>query len=603
MGGEKMYKDMETSKRTHTCGVLGVENIGQRITITGWVQRRRDLGGLIFVNLRDRSGMVQVVFDKEINYDTFETASGIRSEFVLSVTGTVTPRAEGQSNDAIPTGQIEIEAEHLEILNSSETPPIYIQDDDNISEDIRLKHRYLDLRKPKMQKNLMIRHKVSKIVRDYLDERGFIEVETPVLTKPTPEGARDYLVPSRVQKGRFFALPQSPQLFKQILMVSGMDRYFQIVKCFRDEDLRADRQPEFTQIDIELSFVNEEDIMKVNEGLIIKVFKEILGYDIPTPILRMTYQEAMERFGSDKPDIRFGFELKDLTSIVAKSGFKVFSNAVENGGNVRAINAKGCGAKLSRREIDALEDFVKQYRAKGLAWMNIKEEGIKSPIAKFLKDEESESILEKMDAEVGDLILIVADQRSKVVFDALGQLRLELARKLDLTKNNEFAFLWITEFPLLEYDEEEGRYVAMHHPFTSPINEDIRLLEKQPERVRARAYDLVVNGVELGGGSIRIHNSELQEKMFQVLGFTKEQAWNQFGFLLEAFKYGTPPHGGIAFGLDRLIMLVTNTDNIKDVIAFPKTQNHSCLMTEAPTIAEKERLEELGIGIKEENRE
>ncbi len=594
-----MYQNMETSKRTHTCGILRKENVDQKVVLTGWVQRRRDLGGLIFINLRDRSGMIQVVFDKEVNEEAFEIASTVRNEFVLSIVGIVTLREGEQINPNIATGEIEIKGQKIEILDSAHTPPIYIEDDDKVSEDIRLKYRYLDLRKPKMQQRLITRHKITKVVRDYLDQRGFIEIETPILTKPTPEGARDYLVPSRVQKGKFFALPQSPQLFKQILMVAGMDRYFQIVKCFRDEDLRVDRQPEFTQIDMELSFVNQEDIMKLNEGLIVEVFRKITGYKIPTPIPRMTYQEAMDRFGSDKPDIRFDFELKNLTKIVQNSEFKVFSNAVKEGGQVRAINAKGCGAKFSRKEIDSLGEFVKLYKAKGLAWINVIEDSVKSPIAKFLKDQELQKILNTMEAETGDLILIVADQSEKVVYNALGQLRLKLSKKLNLTKNDDFAFLWITEFPLLEYSEEEGRYVAMHHPFTSPMDEDISLLEDHPENVRAKAYDLVVNGVELGGGSIRIHNRDLQEKMFKALGFTKEQAWNQFGFLLEAFQYGTPPHGGIAFGLDRLTMLLTKTDNIKDVIAFPKTQNHSCLMTDAPSTAENGQLEELGINITE----
>lgn len=590
-----MYRDMETSKRTHTCGMLRKENVDQRVILAGWVQRRRDLGGLIFINLRDRSGMIQVVFDKKVNEEAFEIASTVKSEFVLSIAGIVTLREEGQINPNITTGEIEIKGQRIEILDSAHTPPIYIEDDDKVSEDIRLKYRYLDLRKPKMQQRLITRHKITKVVRDYLDQRGFVEIETPVLAKPTPEGARDYLVPSRIQKGKFFALPQSPQLLKQILMVAGMDRYFQIVKCFRDEDLRADRQPEFTQIDMELSFVNQEDIMKLNEGLIVEVFEKIIGYKIPTPIPCMTYQEAMDRFGSDKPDIRFGFELKDLTKIVKNSEFKVFSNTVKEGGQVRAINAKGCGAKFSRKEIDSLSEFVKSYKAKGLAWINVIEDSVKSPIAKFLKNQELQKILNTMEAKTGDLILIVADQNEKVVYNALGQLRLELSRKLNLTKNADFAFLWITEFPLLEYSEEEGRYVAMHHPFTAPMDEDISLLKDHPENVRSKAYDLVVNGVELGGGSIRIHNSDLQEKMFKTLGFTREQAWDQFGFLLEAFQYGTPPHGGIAFGLDRLTMLLTQTDNIKDVIAFPKTQNHSCLMTDAPSIASNRQLEELGI--------
>ncbi|HHT51144.1 MAG TPA: aspartate--tRNA ligase [Eubacteriaceae bacterium] len=593
-----MYKGMKTSKRSHTCGTLGLKNIGESVKLSGWVQRRRDLGGLIFVNLRDRSGIIQVVFDRDINEEAFNLAHEIRNEFVLTIRGVVTHREKGQCNDSIPTGHIEIKAEHLEILNTAKTPPIYIDDDDVLDESIRLKYRYLDLRKPKMQNILMIRHKATKIIRDYLDQRGFVEIETPILTKPTPEGARDFMVPSRVQKGSFFALPQSPQLFKQILMVSGMDRYYQIVKCFRDEDLRADRQPEFTQIDIEMSFINEEDIMYINERMIVEIFKKIKGYDIPLPIERMTYKEAMDRFGTDKPDTRFGFELKDLTNIVTNCEFNVFSNAVNSGGSVRAINAKGCGEKFSRREIDALGEFVKQYKAKGLAWINIKDDSIKSPISKFLSEKELTDIIEIMDGQPGDLIFIVAD-KTQIVYDALGQLRLELSKKLQLTNNNEYKFLWITEFPLLEFDNEEKRYTAMHHPFTSPIDEDISILESHPDGVRAKAYDLVVNGVELGGGSIRIHNSELQEKMFNVLGFSRDKAWEKFGFLLEAFKYGTPPHGGIAFGLDRLIMILTNTDNIKDVIAFPKTQNHSCLMTEAPSIAEEERLEELGILVKE----
>lgn len=596
-----MYTNMETSKRTFTCGALRIKNINEIVQITGWVQRRRDLGGLIFINLRDRSGIIQVVFDKEIDEEAFKVATTIRNEYVLSIKGKVSFREKGQENPDNPTGSIEIHVQQLKVLNTSQTPPIYIEDEDLLSEDVRLKYRYLDLRKPKMQNILMVRHRVSKIIRDFLDQRGFIEIETPILTKPTPEGARDFLVPSRIQNGRFFALPQSPQLFKQILMVAGMDRYFQIVKCFRDEDLRADRQPEFTQIDIEMSFVNEEDIIKINESLIAEIFKKIKNYEIPTPIKRMTYQEAMDRYGSDKPDIRFAFELKNLTKIVAKSNFKVFTSAIQNGGSVRAVNAKDAGEKFSRREIDALGELVKRYKAKGLAWINVKENSVKSPISKFLTEVELEGIIKTMDAKPGDLILIVADQ-TEIVYDALGQLRLELSRKLKLTKNNEFKFLWVTEFPLLEFDNEEKRYTAVHHPFTSPLDEDINLLESNPEKVRAKAYDLVVNGVELGGGSIRIHNSELQENIFTVLGFTKKKAWEKFGFLLEAFKYGTPPHGGIAFGLDRLIMTLMNTENIKDVIAFPKTQNHSCLMTDAPSIVENDTLQELGIYLKKKER-
>jgi len=578
--------------RTHMCGELSVSNIGEKVSLTGWVQKSRDLGGLLFIDLRDRTGILQVVFNKDTNPDLFDKAQKVRGEYVIHVSGTIGARAENAINTRMKTGYIELLASDINIISKSETPPIYIEDDLNVSENLRLKYRYLDLRRPVMQNIFFVRHKVSKLIRDYFDENGFIEVETPVLTKTTPEGARDYLVPSRVQPGKFFALPQSPQLFKQILMVSGFDRYYQIVKCFRDEDLRADRQPEFTQLDMEMSFVDADDVMCVIEGLMKKVFKDIKDIEISLPLPKITYYEAMERYGSDKPDIRFGLELKDLSDILSNCEFKVFSEALKNGGCIKAINAEGCGAKISRKEIDSLGEFVKTYRAKGLAWINYTQEGIKSPIAKFLKEEEMQSIIERMNAKIGDIIFIVADDK-KVVYDSLGQLRLELGKRFNLIDKDKIGLLWVTEFPLLEYDEEEKRYVAMHHPFTSPMDEDIHLLDSEPLKARAKAYDIVLNGYELGGGSIRIHDSEIQEKMFELLGFSQEEAWKKFGFLLEAFKYGTPPHGGLAIGMDRLIMLLTGTDNIRDVIAFPKTQSASCLMTDAPSYADEKQLKEL----------
>lgn len=586
---------MSKYKRTHMCGELSNNDIGKEVTLTGWVQKSRDLGGLLFLDLRDRSGIIQVTFDKEKQSSLFDKGTSIRSEYVILISGIVRKR-DGAINKKMKTGEIEVMATNVDIISKAETPPIYIEDDLNASESLRLKYRYLDLRRPVMQEKMITRHKLNKLIRDYFYEKDFIEVETPFLTKTTPEGARDYLVPSRVQQGKFYALPQSPQLFKQILMVSGFDKYYQIVKCFRDEDLRADRQPEFTQLDMEMSFVEIDDIIGVIEGLMVEVFKGIKGVELITPFQRITYKEAMDRYGSDKPDIRFGMELKDLGDILANTEFKVFASVLENGGSIKAINAEGCGFKLSRKEIDALGEFVKTYKAKGLAWMNITEEGIKSPIAKFLNQREIDNILEKMNAKKGDIIFIIGD-KNNVVYDSLGQLRLELGRRFNLINKDKLGLLWVTEFPLLEFDEEENRYVAKHHPFTSPMDEDIELLDKEPEKVRAKAYDIVLNGYELGGGSIRIHDSQLQEKMFKVLGFSKEQAWNKFGFLLEAFKYGTPPHGGLAIGVDRFMMLLTNTDNIRDVVAFPKTQSATCLMTDAPSYADEKQLKDLRIGV------
>lgn len=586
-------------KRSNYCGELRISNEGQEVTLMGWVQKSRNLGGLVFVDLRDRSGIAQIVFDTEVSEEAFKKAETLGAEYVIAVRGTV--RERQSKNPNMETGDIEIFAQELRILNSSQTPPIYIKDDDDVQENLRLKYRYLDLRKPKMQKNFMLRHKVANIVRNFLSERGFLEIETPMLTKPTPEGARDYLVPSRVSQGKFYALPQSPQLFKQLFMVSGFDRYFQIVKCFRDEDLRADRQPEFTQIDCEMSFVEMEDVMEIMEEMIALVFKESLGVEVPLPLERMEYAEAMERFGSDKPDVRFGFEIKNVSDIVAGCGFKVFEGALENKGSVRAINVNGYEDQFTRKNITALEEVAKTYGAKGMAWIKWTKEGITSPIQKFLSEETFNAILERMEAKEGDLILFIAD-KDKVVFDALGHLRLEAAKKIGLLKKDEFRFLYVTKFPEFEYDEDNNRYVAMHHPFTSPLDEDVEKLETAPGEVRAKAYDMVLNGVELGGGSIRIYNSELQEKMFKALGFTQEEAWDKFGFLLEAFKYGTPPHGGIAFGLDRLVMLMAGEDSIREVIAFPKTQNASCPLTNAPGEGEEKSLQELGINISVESK-
>ncbi len=581
-------------KRTLMCGEVRENNVSQKITLMGWVQRNRKLGGLQFIDLRDRTGIMQIVFGEAINAEAFEKAKDVRPEYCIAVTGEVVLREAPNHN--MPTGLVELKCESLKILSESDTPPIYIKEGLDAAESIRLKYRYLDLRRPDMQRIFMIRNRISKSVRDYLDDNNFLEVETPMLTKSTPEGARDYLVPSRNYPGMFYALPQSPQIFKQLLMVSGFDRYYQIVKCFRDEDLRANRQPEFTQIDLEMSFVEQEDVIKMNEGLIAHVFKEVAGVDVKLPIKRMTFKDAMEKYGSDKPDLRFGTEITNITEDVKDMDFVVFKSAIEAGGSVRALCLKG-GADLGRKPIDKLGEFVKTYKAKGLAWIQLKEDGVKSSIAKFLTDDVTNSIVKTMGAEVGDAIFIVADKNS-VVFQSLGALRLELAKQFDLIKDkNEFNFTWITEFPLFEYDEEEGRYHAAHHPFTSPMDEDIDMLETNPGEVRSKAYDLVLNGEELGGGSIRIHDSKLQQKMFKALGFTEESAQERFGFLIDAFKFGPPPHGGLAFGLDRMVMFLAGTENIKDVIAFPKNQNAYCYLSEAPNIADEKQLQELGISI------
>ena len=583
-------------KRTHYCGDLRIENAGEEVILNGWVQKKRNLGGLVFVDLRDIRGISQIIFDADVSKDAFEKAEKLGSEYVIAVKGTVRERESKNPNMA--TGDIEISATELRVLSKSQTPPIYIKDDDNVSEDKRLKYRYLDLRKPSMQKNLILRSKVAQIVRQYLTENNFLEIETPFLIKPSPEGARDYLVPSRVNPGKFYALPQSPQLFKQILMVSGMDRYFQIVKCFRDEDLRADRQPEFTQIDCEMSFVDENDVMTMMENMIGRIFKEVHDIDIELPLKRMTYKEAMDRFGSDKPDTRFAMELTDISDLVKDCEFGVFSSAA-NGQNssVRGINAKGGADAFSKKGMKKLEEHAKTYRAKGLAWIKVKEDGIDSPIAKFFKEDEIKAILDRLDAKAGDLLLFVAD-KNKVVYDALGQLRLEVARKMDLIDKSKYNLLWVTEFPLFEEDEETGRMVAMHHPFTCPLDEDIDKLEQEDKtQLRAKAYDMVLNGYELGGGSVRISDEEVQEKMFRALGMSEETANEKFGYLLEAFKYGVPPHAGLAFGFDRLMMLLAGADNIREVIAFPKNQNAICPMTNAPGLPEDGQLEELSIKV------
>ncbi len=581
-------------KRTKRCGEFNVTDVGNEVTVMGWAHKRRDLGGVIFIDLRDISGIIQIVFNDESSCECLGAAGTIRSEYVLAVTGRVVKRSPDTANPKISTGEIEIIADELRILSRAETPPVYIEEDTDVNEMTRLKYRYLDLRRPDMQRNLLLRHDVARIAREYYSDLSFIEVETPMLTKSTPEGARDYLVPSRVHPGDFYALPQSPQLFKQLLMVSGFDRYFQIVRCFRDEDLRADRQPEFTQIDIEMSFVDVDDVISVNEEFIKKVFKHTKNIELNTPFKRLTYREAMDRFGSDKPDTRFGLELTDITDIVEKGSFNVFKQAIEQGGSVRAINAKGCSQKFSRREIDALVDYVKGLGAKGMAWIAVEENELKSPITKFLSEAEIKGICDRLEAQPGDLLCFISD-KNNVVFDCLGSLRLELARKLELIDRNIFDVLWVTQFPLLEYSEEDKRYVAIHHPFTSPMDEDLPLLDTEPLKVRAKAYDLVINGCEIGGGSIRIHRSSLQSKMFKLLGMSEEMAKERFGFLLEAFKYGTPPHGGIAFGFDRLVMMLAGRNSIRDVIAFPKVQNASCPMTGAPDSVDPKQLEEIHI--------
>ncbi len=592
-----MAESMKGLKRTCRCAELSEKNVGETVTVMGWVQKQRNKGGIIFVDLRDRSGILQLIFEEdEVGEKGFAKAEKLRSEFVVAVTGEVTMRS-GAVNENLATGSIEVRAKAIRVLSESLTPPFPIEADSKTKEELRLKYRYLDLRRPDLQKNLMMRSKVTTLIRQFMAQEGFLEIETPMLCKSTPEGARDYLVPSRVHPGSFYALPQSPQLFKQLLMCSGYDRYFQIARCFRDEDLRADRQPEFTQVDMELSFVDEEDVMDVNERLLQFLFKEVLDVDVELPIQRMTWQEAMDRFGSDKPDLRFGMELKDVSDVVKDCEFSVFTGALEQGGSVRGINAKGQGA-MPRKKIDALVKFAKDFGAKGLAYLCINEDGsYKSSFAKFMKEEELDALVSAMEGEPGDLLLFAAD-KNKVVWDVLGNLRLELASRLDLLDKNEYKFLWVTEFPEFEYSEEQGRYVAMHHPFTMPMEEDIPYLSSDPARVRARAYDIVLNGTEIGGGSIRIHQDDVQETMFEALGFTKEQANDQFGFLIDAFKYGVPPHAGLAYGLDRLIMLMAKQDSIRDVIAFPKVKDASCMLTEAPGIVDEKQLEELGIEIK-----
>ena len=583
-------------KRTVKCTEVTLADVGTEQVMCGWVNRRRNLGNLIFVTLRDVSGIMQLVFDGGENQELFEKAEQLRSEYVIAVKGTLLARTPEMVNPNMATGALELKVCELEILAKSQTPPFEIEEGAKVGDVLRLKYRYLDLRRPEIQKTIIIKHKVSQLVYEYLSNNGFLNIETPMLTKSTPEGARDYLVPSRVHKGKFYALPQSPQLFKQLLMISGYDRYFQLARCFRDEDLRADRQPEFTQIDMEMSFVDMEDVMSLNEGLLKHIFKNTLDLDIQTPFKRITYEEAMNRYGCDKPDTRFGLELCDVSDIVADCGFKVFTDAVANGGTVRAINAKG--AKFSRKEIDALGEFVKTYNAKGLAWINIQDE-VKSSFTKFLAPEVTNALIERLGGEKDDVLLFVADAKSSVVFTALSALRIECARKLDLIDNNRFDFLWVTEFPMFEYSEEEDRLVAKHHPFTAPLDEDLQYLETEPERMHAKAYDIVLNGTEIGGGSIRIHTTDVQERMLKALKFTEEEAWDRFGFLLEALKYGAPPHGGLAYGLDRLVMHITGGDNIRDSIAFPKVQNASCLMSGAPDFVEEKQLTDLSIKTEE----
>ena len=597
-----MAESMKGLHRTHRCTEVSNQNIGETVTVMGWVQKRRNLGSLIFIDLRDRSGLLQVVFDEpQVGSEGFEKAGNLRSEFVVAVTGVVQKRSAAV-NESLKTGDIEVIANDIRILSEAETPPFPIEENCQTKEELRLKYRYLDLRRPDLQRNIMMKSKVSMLLRNFMEKEGFLEIETPILMKSTPEGARDYLVPSRVHPGSFYALPQSPQLYKQLLMCSGYDRYFQIARCFRDEDLRADRQPEFTQADMELSFVDVDDVIDVNERLLAYVFKEAIGVDVPLPIPRMTWQEAMDRFGSDKPDTRFGMELVDVSETVAGCGFGVFTGALENGGSVRGINAKGQGA-MPRKKIDKLVSFAKDYGAKGLAYLAVNEDGTyKSSFAKFMTEEELAALVEKMGGEPGDLLLFAAD-KNKVVWDVLGALRLELARQLELLDKNRYNFLWVTEFPLLEWSDEENRFMAMHHPFTMPMEEDWDKIDSDPGAVRAKAYDIVLNGTELGGGSVRIHQDDIQEKMLEVLGFTKEQAHEQFGFLLDAFKYGVPPHAGLAYGLDRLVMIMAHEDSIRDVIAFPKIKDASCLMTDAPNVVDDKQLEELSLEIAKSEQE
>lgn len=584
-------------KRTMYCGEVRQELVGEKITLSGWVQKRRDLGGMIFVDLRDREGIVQVVFNSDKSKEAFTIAESLRSEFVVEVTGTVVKRQEGTINTSLPTGEIELEATGLSILNKAKTPPFDLQDTNVVSDDLRLKYRYLDLRRNKMKENMIIRHKVKKVFSDFLDEQGFLDIETPYLTKSTPEGARDYLVPSRVHEGKFFALPQSPQLFKQLLMGAGLDRYYQIVRCFRDEDLRGDRQPEFTQVDIETSFVDEEEIQELMEQLLVEVVRKTKGTEITRPFARISYDEAMNRFGSDKPDTRFAMELVELGDVVAVSDFKVFSSTLENGGIVKGLTVKGAADQFSRKNIDALGEVASIYGAKGLAWMKVTAEGFSGPIAKFFNDKPiTAELQERMQAEEGDLLLFVAD-KPKVVFDALGAIRTHLGKELNLIDEDELAFLWVDQWPLLEYDEEAGRYSAAHHPFTMPLEKDIEKLETDPQSVYANAYDIVLNGYEIGGGSIRIHQRELQEKMLSALGFSKEEAANQFGFLLDALEYGFPPHGGIAFGLDRLVMILAKEKNIREVIAFPKNGKSIDPLTSAPSFVSDSQLQELSLEV------
>ena len=600
-----MAETMKGLKRTHRCTEVTTANVGQTVTVMGWVQKSRNKGGIIFVDLRDRSGLLQIIFEQGddpqrfVGAEEFAKAESLRSEYVIAVVGKVENR-EGNTNENMATGAIEVRATQLRILSESETPPFQIEADSKTKEELRLKYRYLDLRRPDLQAKIMMRSRVVAKIREFMTNEGFLEIETPILNKSTPEGARDYLVPSRVHPGTFYALPQSPQLFKQLLMCSGFDRYFQIAKCFRDEDLRADRQPEFTQVDMELSFVDVDDVIEVNERLLKAVFKETIGIDVPNPIPRMTWQEAMDRFGSDKPDTRFGMELVNVSDVVAGCGFSVFTSALENGGSVRGINAEGQG-EMPRKKIDALVEFAKGFGAKGLAYIAIQPDGtLKSSFAKFMTEEQMAALVKAMNGKNGDLLLFAAD-RNKVVWDVLGNLRLEIARNLGILDKNQYNFLWVTEFPLLEWSEEENRYVAMHHPFTMPMEEDIPLLDTDSGKVRAKAYDIILNGTELGGGSVRIHQDDIQEKMFEIIGLSKETAQERFGFLLTAFKYGVPPHAGLAFGLDRMVMLMTQADSIREVIAFPKVKDASCLMTNAPDYVDDIQLKELGIAVVEQS--